>query len=93
MPKQTTITDYTVVVHVHDPWGLLAPYPDQLKSRAESIVADIKRHVDDVGYAEVVPEVVHQCEFCGYNWTEESDTYNGGCCDEDEENNPNPHEL
>jgi len=25
------------------------------------------------------------CEHCGWEWTEESDTYNGGCCDADEQ--------
>jgi hypothetical protein len=28
------------------------------------------------------------CEHCGSGWTEDSHEYNGGCCDEDEKNNP-----
>lgn len=28
------------------------------------------------------------CEHCNSNWTERSETYNGGCCDKDEEANP-----
>lgn len=56
---------------------------------ARSIMAEIKRHVDDVESVEIVEEFNEgACEFCGAEWTEESDTYNGGCCDKDEENNP-----
>jgi hypothetical protein len=28
------------------------------------------------------------CEFCKHRWAEKSGTYNGGCCAEDEKNNP-----
>jgi hypothetical protein len=47
----------------------------------------IKRHVDSAG-AVVRFDTGFTCEHCGSNWTEDSDTYNGGCCDEDELNNP-----
>ena len=56
---------------------------------ARSIMAEIKRHVDDVESMEIVEEFNEcVCEFCGAEWTEKSDNYNGGCCDKDEENAP-----
>lgn len=47
----------------------------------------INRHVD---YSVVTTRHDKQatCEFCGRIWTEDGDTYNGGCCYEDEKNNP-----
>lgn len=29
-----------------------------------------------------------KCSGCGYRWTEDSATFNGGCCDEDMKNDP-----
>ncbi len=56
----------------------------QYRERCEEIVADIKRHVDSVGSVYVDHDTVHKCEHCGWAWTEESATYNGGCCDKDQ---------
>jgi hypothetical protein len=28
------------------------------------------------------------CKFCGQSWTTDNDTYNGGCCDKDQEAQP-----
>lgn len=56
--------------------------------RAEEIAKQIKRHVDDVHSADVEFDAAPYCEHCGSHWTEESRTYNGGCCDKDEEANP-----
>lgn len=59
-----------------------------MEARCEEIMADIKRHADNVGsvYVEFDQEPI--CEHCGATWTEKSNTYNGGCCDKDEENAP-----
>lgn len=59
-----------------------------MEERCNEIVADIKRHADNVGSVYVEFDQQHVCEHCGWKWTEESDTYNGGCCDKDEENAP-----
>ena len=37
-------------------------------------------------------EVEARCSYCGRSWTENGRDYNGGCCDEDEKNNPNPEQ-
>lgn len=54
-------------------------------ARCEEIAKDIKRHVDNVRHCSVEFDQEHVCEHCGAAWTEESDTYNGGCCSADEE--------
>ena len=65
-----------------------------LQSDLEDMMSAINRHVDNVLSIEIVKEVESTCEFCGSRWTETSDTYNGGCCDEDYKNAPeNAKEL
>ena len=54
----------------------------------QDIVDQIHRHVDDVGAATIEMDTNYVCSHCGEPWTEESDEYNGGCCDADEANNP-----
>ena len=58
------------------------------QDRCEEIAADIRRHADNVGHVSVEFDQEYVCEHCGRDWTEESNTYNGGCCDKDEENAP-----
>lgn len=96
MAKLTEITGYFVRVNPEDPW-LVLNNPGEtdkqaemriLQSRCEDIAKSIKRHVDDVRSAYVEVETEDTCEYCGADWTELSKTYNGGCCDDDEQNNP-----
>lgn len=54
------------------------------RERCEEIASAIKRHVDDVRFVEIECDEVFVCEHCGYDWTERSDAYNGGCCEADE---------
>jgi hypothetical protein len=46
-------------------------------------VAEIRRHVDEVGSVYVESDANPVCSHCGASWTEGSDPYNGGCCDKD----------
>lgn len=49
--------------------------------------SEVERHVDvDHVYLHIV--YGHECEFCESVWTEDTDAYNGGCCDEDEKHKP-----
>jgi hypothetical protein len=57
------------------------------EERANEVMADVKRHVDNVGRAYVEFDQEHVCEHCGSAWTEKSPDYNGGCCDKDEQAN------
>lgn len=63
----------------------------------EEIADDIRRHVDNIpsrsigGNSRGVSVEWDDdpvCEYCGSIWSEDSVTYNGGCCSKDEENNP-----
>jgi len=58
------------------------------KAECERIVDEIRRHVAGKGVVEVKWTTTLLCEHCSSHWTEPSDAYNGGCCDEDEKNNP-----
>ena len=60
----------------------------------EKMVAEIKRHVNDVQIAYIVSDKDPVCSSCGSQWTEDGDAYNGGCCkadqaEEDARNNNN----
>ncbi len=69
-------------------------YPDSAKrseayrDRCRDIEGQVKRHVDEVGSIDIECDREEVCSHCGSEWTEASDTYNGGCCDEDEAGNP-----
>lgn len=52
----------------------------------EKLMKNIKRHVDDIYDISITSDQV--CEHCENLWTEKDVLYNGGCCDEDEKNNP-----
>jgi len=55
------------------------------EDRCNEILSELKRHVDNVGYAWVEFDQPSVCEHCGSYWAEESTSYNGGCCSKDEE--------
>lgn len=85
MGKKYYVDGYYVRVEVQSYF-----HPDQqevagwMKTDAEKMVEQIKRHVDDVGNVTVEADGEYVCEHCGSKWTEGNSPYNGGCCDEDE---------
>jgi len=64
-------------------------YLKEKKELAEEMLSQIKRHVDGAKHAQIVTEKEYFCSHCGHKWTEKSITYNGGCCEKDEEQNAN----
>jgi hypothetical protein len=66
------------------------------ESDCEQIAKEIRRHVDPgllpsldrQRGVHVRCDVERVCEHCGSDWTETSETYNGGCCSGDDENMP-----
>lgn len=63
------------------------------REACEEIATAIRRHVDDIEGATVEFDTEATCSHCGATWTEDSNTYNGGCCADDEKNNPTlPHD-
>lgn len=94
MSKKTNITGYHVRV---EPLTSILGFdyhnsPEDQKQNCEGIARMILKHVgkndDNRGDVTVVPEMEAICENCGEDWTESSDKFNGGCCDEDLENEP-----
>lgn len=99
MARQTRQTNFRVVVTPRDlgDFGFFRTSNDgygnnedarqkEYKRRAEAILRDVERHVDpdNMGNAYIAYDTDKFCEFCGCDWTEDSRTYNGGCCDADE---------
>jgi hypothetical protein len=58
----------------------------------DAVRSKLSKFDDEFGDCQVVYEKERTCEFCGYDWTEDSALYNGGCCDEDEKHNPHRRE-
>lgn len=96
MPKQSNKTGVFVRV---DPglWSQLgsgkndeinARFEKRAQSQCQDIMDEIRRHVDNVESVHMEWETEDVCSHCGDYWLEKSDQYNGGCCDEDENNNP-----
>lgn len=56
----------------------------------EEIGEQVRRHVDSVAGVDIEFDREAFCSHCGSEWTERDDTYNGGCCAEDEAGNPTP---
>ena len=54
------------------------------EDRCKEIEAEINRHVDNVAGVGIESDTDTVCEYCKSLWTEDSDTYNGGCCDADQ---------
>lgn len=99
MAKKENIEGYKVIVFcpVHDAsdyWGHAKITPAIAERTAGEVRDAIKRHLSH-DFSRVIDrhidvEVQSQavCEHCGNWWTEKEETYNGGCCDEDEKANP-----
>lgn len=77
-----------VEIYPNEPWifNKSRKLEDALEQACNSIVQQVKRHIDDVHSVSFVYDTRYACEHCGADWTEESKDYNGGCCDEDEKN-------
>lgn len=86
MPKQHNLLGYYVRVEP-DNWLHREDKGEELKL-CKSLIADIKRHVDGIRSIGFECETENVCEYCGAAWTEDSDVFNGGCCDEDLEHDP-----
>ncbi len=79
MAMKLTYTGVSVIVDVERP---LAGYLDSknLHYAARDVEDQIKRHCDGIDSTEILFRTEKTCEYCGSNWTEDGDIYNGGCC-------------
>lgn len=87
MPKKFTDFDMYVRVDLQPSWifrerDVEERLKDEMRQYNE-IVSSVTRHVDDVQGAYIQIDREYECSYCGNLWTEDSTTFNGGCCDED----------
>lgn len=78
------------VIHVPDSMvtdGIEKDYLDRCQD-----IANNAERLEYVSRAEVCYNEDPVCEHCGRCWSEENTEYNGGCCETDEENNPESKE-
>lgn len=91
MPKKLEDPyDFMVCVEPSAPWIRLEPkeHAERMQRDCQEIKQQIRRHIDGVGHVYIQCSQDYVCEFCGYKWGYPDSDYNGGCCDEDEKNNP-----
>ena len=90
MSKVITHENVRVEVYPSVAWSLIGSTIEtpSWKRLCADLEKQIKRHVDGASKCETVWDLVAYCEYCGRPWTEVSETYNGGCCKQDEENYP-----
>lgn len=92
MAKHTEIEGYSVIVFVpvgHNQRRRRALYdrPHDAKVEADALKKAIRERLEGFGWDSIDIEAQEPatCDHCGAPWTEKSDTYNGNCCDADEE--------
>lgn len=90
MAKHTEIEGYSVIVFV--PVGAGGRRRTRIltqndaKEEADALkiaIEGLRQFAWDT--VDVEPQTAATCDHCGAPWTEKSDTYNGNCCDADEE--------
>ena len=92
MAQKKELENFRVVVRPKDPgdFGMLriggcTRTTEQERDECLRIIAEIKRHVNDIDSAVIEYDTKLTCEHCAYQWTEDSKDYNGGCCQHDQE--------
>lgn len=90
MAKKTEVEGYSVIVFV--PVGAFSNGRRYNLSQTEAheMAQHIKKKIDGTIAAawsniDIEPQIAATCDHCGAPWTEKSTTYNGNCCDADEE--------
>jgi hypothetical protein len=68
-------------------WSSTPRTERQSYDAANELAATTRRRLDgdECGTISVNSDLERTCEFCGRKWTEDSETYNGGCCNVDED--------
>lgn len=85
MAKKILRTNWRVEVYADD---FMARSADEMERRCRVLANDIKRHIDGFTHIETVADSEGVCEHCGSPWTEDDNTFNGGCCEKDLEGEP-----
>ena len=85
MSQKTKSVTYSILV---EPYDCVLNDPSKAPNFVlgiKRIMAEIKRHVDDVRSVSIQADSENVCGYCERRWTEKSKDYNGGCCDMDED--------
>lgn len=84
MPRKVKHENFRVVVTPDIPKRY---YRDDaiadIREVCKDVARSIRRHVDNIEDVNVECDTVEVCSYCGYKWSGETDSYNGGCCNED----------
>jgi len=98
--KKTIQSNYRVVIkpkrlgdlgfaHVPENWfGNEEQRNKEYYNLCNEISEELNREIGRNVHSFVESDKIDVCVFCGSPWTEESNEYNGGCCDQDEAENP-----
>lgn len=85
MPQKSIKCNPRIEITAEQTW-FVQSHEEQMRE-LQTMIPDIIRHIDGIdrhgNNIEVKEDIKKVCEFCGYAWTEESDMFNGGCCDKD----------
>lgn len=65
MSKIVKRINHRVIV---EPWSYGKYDEKWVQGKCESIMSDIKRHVDDIGQVWIESDVEATCSHCGYSW-------------------------
>ena len=100
MPKKRIRSEFRVEVQPRSPGDFgcgslsgMTQTEKEWEQDCEAIADQIRRHVDGLSSGHgrgvsVAWDSEFVCGYCGGPWTEDGETYNGYCCDDDEKNNP-----
>lgn len=89
--KKRIKTNFRVIVYPKTlvPFSSIRISDKEILAVCDQIYDQTKRHVDDVDLVTIDYDEEYVCEHCGNSWTEDSETYNGGCCKQDQEDAEN----
>ena len=63
-----------------EPWVIGKYDANYAQRKADEMMAEIKRHVDNIGNIWVEVDTVISCSHCGYNWEVDEETKEPLCC-------------
>ena len=77
--KQKNIDNYRVTIYTPAGFGRTHLGHDEMMRRSKELAAQVDRHCDGEGMAEIDFDITYTCSHCGLPWSENNDTYNA-CC-------------
>lgn len=89
MPKKTILVDQHVRVWPRENGFFGESSEAEILAECQRLAREINKHCSDFAGCRVWNKKQDVCIHCGSKWDPNcTGDYNGGCCDEDEKNNP-----